>query len=99
MFPVLQILGSLLGIGQGWLEHRNQMQQAKTDSALRIEEARTTATIARLQKADDAAAEWDNIVAKEMEGSWKDEFLTILLSLPAIIAFIPGGAKYVLAGF
>ena len=38
-------------------------------------------------------------MAQGSQVSWKDEWFTILLSIPAILAFIPGAVGYVEQGF
>lgn len=55
--------------------------------------------IDRVMKADDSLAEWETIQAEGGRHSWKDEFWTIVLAIPAIGCFIPGGDKYMIAGF
>lgn len=44
-------------------------------------------------------ANWDEIQAANAGSSWKDEFFTIIFSIPLILAFIPGAVPYVQAGF
>ena len=52
----------------------------------RIKEAKVNASIARLNNTSD-------------QSGWKDEFLVILWSSPAIMAFIPGLQPYIVEGF
>ena len=52
----------------------------------RIAEAKTQAEIENAGKIIDRAG-------------WKDEFIVIVWSAPAIMAFVPGGQKYVEKGF
>jgi hypothetical protein len=42
---------------------------------------------------------WDNRMATGSMTSWKDEWFTIILSIPLIGAFIPKLAPYILSGF
>lgn len=42
----------------------------------------------RLGKLQEAEANWDGEAVRQMGISWKDEYLTLLLSLPMILAFI-----------
>ena len=42
---------------------------------------------------------WDKIMAKGSQQSLKDEWLTILFSIPLILAFIPGAEGIVQNGF
>ena len=45
------------------------------------------------------SADWDTLMAKATETSWKDEYWTIVLSIPAILCFVPGMVEHVRAGF
>ena len=55
--------------------------------------------IERIVNATDKIAEWERIQAENGAHSWKDEFWTIVLSIPAIGCFIPGGADVMIKGF
>ena len=44
-------------------------------------------------------ADWDTNAQKQMEHSWKDEYLMLLFSIPLILAFIPEYQIYVVNGF
>ncbi len=55
--------------------------------------------IDRLTKSDDKLAEWENIQAENGRYSWKDEYWTILLSIPVVLCFIPEYVEYVEVGF
>ena len=44
-------------------------------------------------------ADWDTNAQEDMKTSWKDEYLTLLLSIPLILAFIPATQEAVLRGF
>lgn len=53
----------------------------------------------RVMKADDKLAEWEAIQAENSKGSWKDEFWTLVLSIPLIFAFYPDAVPVIKAGF
>lgn len=61
--------------------------------------------VQRVMNADDQVAEWEKIQAEGSKESWKDEFWTIILAVPAIGCFIPAigiypsGAEIMTAGF
>ena len=42
---------------------------------------------------------WDNIQATNSGTSWKDEWLTLLFSVPLVMAFVPSAVPYVIEGF
>ena len=45
------------------------------------------------------AASWDEIAQTNSSTSWKDEYLTLLVSIPLIMCFIPSLVPYVREGF
>lgn len=42
---------------------------------------------------------WEMEFAKQASSTWKDEYTLIVVSIPAVLAFIPSMAKYVEQGF
>jgi hypothetical protein len=44
-------------------------------------------------------ADWDLEGIKNTKGSWKDEYLTILFSIPLLLCFLPFTVDYVERGF
>lgn len=67
-----------------WIKGKQAVQEAK---------------IEREVKALTHEANWDEVQAKASASSWKDEWLTILISIPLIMAFIPGMDEYLSVGF
>lgn len=55
--------------------------------------------IDRLVSAEDKLAEWEIIQAENSRHGWKDEFWTIILSIPLILCFFPSCVPIVKAGF
>jgi len=45
------------------------------------------------------AASWNEIAQTNSSTSWKDEYLTLLVSIPLIMCFIPSFVPYVREGF
>lgn len=46
-----------------------------------------------------ADANWEMEFAKQAASSWKDEYTLIVVSIPAVLSFIPGCDVYVSKGF
>ena len=44
-------------------------------------------------------ANWENIHASNASSSWKDEWFTVLFSVPCILAFFPSMVPVVMSGF
>ena len=59
--------------------------------------AKTEAMIARMANKASADVAWENLSIEN--AGWKDEWFTLMLSVPVVMCFIPGGAPYVQAGF
>jgi hypothetical protein len=53
----------------------------------------------RVMSSDDKLAEWESIQAESGKHSWKDEFWTIILAIPAVMCFFPEYVGDVKAGF
>lgn len=84
---ILDIIKAVLGLGAGALQKRQELKEIEIEAKARIAVARAEAEVARLNKVVDAEINWDAEAAKQMEHSWKDEYLTLLLSIPMILAF------------
>ncbi|CAB4138745.1 hypothetical protein UFOVP344_17 [uncultured Caudovirales phage] len=94
------LLKELFGIGAGYLEGRRKLKEVKVEAETRVLVARAEAEVARLSKAQDAEIAWDNTAVSQMDRSWKDEYLTLLLSAPIILAFLGDwGRKAAADGF
>jgi hypothetical protein len=84
-------------MGREWLEGRRKIKQAKVEGEIKVVEARTEATIEYAKTEQGIRADWNKLSIEN--AGWKDEWFTILLSIPMVLCFIPGGAQYVEAGF
>ena len=67
-----------------WVERKRIRSQAKIE----VEHKKATADV-----------DWDNAQVEASKSSWKDEFWTVVLAAPIVLAFIPGTAVYVEYGF
>jgi len=84
----LPILGPLLQLGTTFLEGRNTKMKAKAEAEAQV-----------MVNASNQVGDWEKIQAQNAGNSWKDEWLTVLFSIPLVMAFIPGGIVYVERGF
>jgi len=46
-----------------------------------------------------ADASWEMTFAQQAASSWKDEYTLLVVSIPLVMAFVPGMSGYVTAGF
>lgn len=96
-FPAIPLIGELFGIARDYLEGRRKIKQARLEGELRITEAKSAAVVRLAETGQQIDANWEKLSIEN--SSWKDEWFVLLLSIPMILCFIPGGADVVAAGF
>jgi hypothetical protein len=74
-----------------------ERKKVKLEGELAIQKAKTEATVNRLKTVTEGDIAWENTQINQ--GGWKDEYWTIILSIPCILCFIPGMFEYVVRGF
>jgi len=79
-----QIISGVVGLASGWLDNKKAKQQAIHEKDIEIIKSVTS---------------WEEIQAANSQTSFKDEWFTLVLSVPLIGAFIPVMVPYVLEGF
>ena len=89
------LIGPIVGLASTFFE--GQLEKTKANNEVKVATAKARATI--LQKQATGEIEWDVEAIKGSKGSWKDEWLTILFSIPLCLAFIPGMEDVVKNGF
>lgn len=90
--PIFGPIFDLIGTGvQAFADHKKAKMQNKA-----ILEQKKQDYIQKLSSDDES---WNRLMAKASAESWKDEFWTIVLAIPAILAFFPGMDGVVLDGF
>jgi hypothetical protein len=70
------------------LDRQHELNLKKIDVALEL-----------AKQGQKIEADWDTNAQQDMKTSWKDEYLTILFSMPLILAFFPQTQDAVLKGF
>lgn len=86
--PIVNLAGTFL---------QGQLEKTKANNEVKVAIAKAKAAV--LQKQATGEIEWDIEAIKGSTGSWKDEWLTVLFSIPLILAFIPGMGNIVMNGF
>ncbi len=80
------IFGNGIGLLRDWLESRRKVAQAELETKLAIEKAKVESTIRLTEGKELHEIEWENVMAAASATSWKDEWFTIILSLPFLLA-------------
>jgi len=89
------LIGPVAELAGGWLKGKASAQAASAN--LKLVEAEAKATI--MKSAATSEADWEKIMAQGTQNSWKDEWFVIVLSIPLILAFVPGAEGWVDRGF
>lgn len=82
------LVSAVAGLGQTYLEGKNVKAKAKAEAEAKV-----------IVKAAESTADWERIMAQNSGNSWKDEWLTLLFSIPLVMAFIPDAVPFVNEGF
>tara|TARA_R100000458_G_C8277649_1_gene253257 strand:+ start:1909 stop:2295 length:387 start_codon:yes stop_codon:yes gene_type:complete len=89
------LIQSLAGIAGDAVSGYMETKKAKAKQKLMKIEAETSLMEQQIK----GEVEWDIEAVKNSGGSWKDEYLTILFSIPLLLCFLPFTVGYVERGF
>ena len=89
------IIGPIANLAGTFLQ--GQLEKTRANTEVKVATAKAKAAV--LEKQVTGEIEWDVEAIKGSTGSWKDEWLTVLISIPLILAFIPGMGDLVMNGF
>lgn len=82
------LLGNLVGIGRDWLASKRKIAEAEIETQLAIEKAKVE-SLSRISEGQALhEIKWEELQAKASESSWKDEWFTIVLSLPFLLSMV-----------
>ena len=88
-------LGPVANLAGSWLQGKAEKNAAAAE--LKLTEAKAKSAI--LMSKETSVADWERIMAEGAKSSWKDEWFVIVLSIPLVLAFIPGAEGWVDRGF
>jgi hypothetical protein len=89
------LIQSLAGIAGDAVSGYMDTKKAKAKQKLMKIEAETSLMEQQIK----GEIEWDVEAVKNSGDSWKDEYLTILFSIPLLLCFLPFTVEYVERGF
>jgi hypothetical protein len=89
------VLQGLFGVASSAVEGFVETKKAKAKQKLVKIEAETSI----MEKQIAGEIDWDVEAVKGSKESWKDEYLTILFSVPLLLCFLPWTVEYVERGF
>ena len=93
---MIQFLGPIANLAGTWLE--GKVEEKKAVTGAKVAKAKAEAT--SMEKKATGEIDWDLKMADASAHSWKDEWLTILFSIPLILSFCGDwGREIVTNGF
>lgn len=90
--PVIKNIAGYIG---DHFEKKRERKLIRMEADITLETKRQEAIMLK----DTAEIKWDIIQAKNQAGSWKDEYMVIVLSMPFIGSFLPTIQDHILIGF
>jgi len=87
------LIGPIAELAGGWLKGKATAQAATAN--LKLVEAEAKAAV--MKSAATSEADWEKIMARGTQNSLKDEWLTILFSIPLILAFCGEWGRQIVA--
>ena len=89
------IIGPIANLAGSWLDAKSPAQAASAKLKLTEAEAKAKVMLSK----ETTVADWERIMAQGSQSSWKDEWFVIVLSIPLVLALIPGTEGWVHNGF
>jgi len=80
---IAALIGPLTSLVGSWMDQKTEVQRSKASVA----RVRAEAESAVLVSSATSQAEWEKLMAQGSQNSIKDEILTILFSIPLVLAF------------
>ena len=82
-----------------YFSRRQEIKAEDRQQERAIKKALTERQIDLISQGLAADAQWETIMANQATSSYKDEYVLFVISIPAVLAFIPNTAIYVEQGF
>lgn len=100
------VIGGLAAPVVGYLQRRTELKAEAAKQERELSAAIHTRQIELISQGLTADMNWEMEFARQASSSWKDEYVLMVVSIPAVLCFIPksfeewqGGAYYVSQGF
>jgi hypothetical protein len=82
------LVGEIFGGIKDHFQHKRELNKAIALAKQKLITTQQTADI-----------NWDQLMAEGSKNSWKDEFWTIVLAIPAVLVFLPSMSAHIAQGF
>jgi len=92
------LAGPVVAIGEIY-KRRMELKAEERSQEREIRKAITERKLELIKQGLTADMSWEMEFARQAESSWKDEYTLIVVSIPLVMAFVPGLSEYVKMGF
>jgi hypothetical protein len=99
MSVITELVAGLTAPVATYFTRRAELAQARFEAQLKVEQAAGDRKAQLITAGLTADMNWEMEFARQAQSSWKDEYTLLVVSIPAIMAFVPNWAGYVAAGF
>lgn len=93
------IIGGVFKPVADYFNKRQEIKAAEHTAKLEIIKAEGARKAELIRDGLAADMAWETEFAQQARSSWKDEYTLIVVSIPLVMAFVPGLSLYVAAGF
>ena len=97
MNPFALLFGPVIEAIGGAVNHYFEVKKIERQGELDLKKAELEGQIKAASAVEQHSADWE--VASIQNSGWKDEWITIILSIPLIGSFVPGLDIYIHRGF
>ena len=87
------LIGPITSLAGTWLNGKVETKAAETKAKVAKAEAEAQIMLSRAT----SEADWEKIMAQGSQSSWKDEWLTILFSIPLVLVFAGDWGREIVA--
>lgn len=95
--PAGTVVGAVVGQVGDYIKGKQEERQVEREALLRIKQAKADAIIELIKTKGVGDIAWEN--TQIQNSGWKDEYWTILISTPLVLAWIPYTRPWVFEGF
>lgn len=99
MSILTKILGAPFEVAAGYFKRRMEIKAEDRQQERAIKKALVERQLSLIEQGLTADMSWEMEYARQAATSWKDEYTLIVVSIPLVMAFIPGLSPYVMQGF
>lgn len=96
---IMDVLGAVLKPVADYFGRKQEIKAQEHSADMALRDAQLQRQVQLIHEGLTADMNWEMEFARQAASSWKDEYTLLVVSVPLVMAFIPGMSQYVVAGF